>query len=203
MRKLILLVAALAAGAVFVGSGAAIPQGDHGTKFFGPYESLTTDSGTCGVDWATDHVYRVFSIKPTGGINYDVKEFFFNGTFTTMAAPVPSPGACDNSDHTGPGTVNAGIHGQFGGYDQIAVTSPTYHPETAACAYPCFSTSDFLASVFGPVFTRDDYAWAFEYHARDQGLIYRHWRNASCNRGGNHGDIQSAAAPFAELAACP
>lgn len=201
MRKLILLAAALAAAAVFVGPGAASPQGDHGTRFFGPYESITTDSGTCGVDWATDHVYRVFSIRPTGGINYQVTEYYIGGTFN-VPVTAPSPGACDNSDHAGPGLVNAGVHGRFGGYDQIAVTSPSYHPETAACAYPCPSTGLFLSSVFTP-YTRDDYAWAFEYHAHDQGLIHRHWRNAACNRGGNHGDIQSTSTFFAEFAACP
>jgi hypothetical protein len=126
-----------------------------------------------------------------------------NGTFT-VPATVPSPGACDSSDHTPPGVVNAGVHGQWGGYDHIAVTSATYHPETASCTAPCASTNQFLVSVFGPVYTRDDYAWAFEYGAHDQGLVYHHWKNASCNRGGNHGDIQSAGAPGPSLfAACP
>ena len=30
------------------------------------------------------------------------------------------------------------------------------------------------------------------YSAGDQGLVYHEWKNASCDRGGNHGDIADA-----------
>jgi hypothetical protein len=201
MTKLILLVAALVTAAVFVGPGMAKTRHHSHGHNFGPYPSQTTDSGTCGIDWATDNVTRFFKIRQTGMNSFDVTEKFRHGTFTTFAAP--SPGACDSSDRTGPGVVAAGVTGRFHGYDRIAVTSSTYHPETAACAYPCESTDVFLASVFGPVYTRDDYAFAFNYRARHQGLVYHHWRNASCNRGGNRGDIQSAPGAAAETPRCP
>ena len=202
MKKLILFAAALVTAAVFVGPGMA--KKGHGShrNHFGPYPSQTTDSGTCGVDWATDNVNRVFKIKRTGASSFDVTEKFKHGSFTTFAAP--SPGACDSSDGRGPGTVAAGVTGKFHGYDRIAVTSATYTPGNAACAYPCASTDDFLLSVFGPGYTRNDYAFAFNYKARHhQGLVYHHWRNASCNRGGNRGDIQSAPGSAVETASCP
>jgi hypothetical protein len=37
-----------------------------GNDQFGPYPSTTTDSGTCGVDWATDEVSRFFHIQSVG-----------------------------------------------------------------------------------------------------------------------------------------
>jgi hypothetical protein len=87
----------------------------------------------------------------------------------------------------------------------ISVTSATYTPGTASCPYPCFSTNDFLVSVFGPAgpATRNDYAYFFHYVSNDHSLVYHEWKNASCNRGGNHGDIQSAPGAAAEFAACP
>jgi hypothetical protein len=185
---------------MLVGAGAASSKAGH-SSHFGPYPSYTTDSGTCGPDWSADNVTRFFTIRQTGTNTYDVREKFKHGTFTTF--PGPSPGACDNSDGTGPGIVAAGVTGKFHGYDRITVTSATYHPNTAMCPAPCASTDVFLISVFGPVYTRDDYAFAFNYNARGQGLVYHHWRNASCNRGGNHGDIQSAPGGAVAHATCP
>ncbi|MEP6910129.1 MAG: hypothetical protein ABI896_06835 [Actinomycetota bacterium] len=212
MKKLIMLAAGLATAVVFAGAGTASSQGHghgHGNghghhgkvKHFGPYASDTTDSGTCGVDWAADHVNRFFKIRRTGAETFDVRERYAHGTFTSFAAP--SPGACDSSDNTGPGLVATGVTGRFHGYDRIAVTSAIYTPETAACPAPCASTDDFLASVFGPTYTRNDYAFSFKYSSHAEGLVYHHWRNASCNRGGNRGDIQSASGAAVETPVCP
>lgn len=180
------------------------PGANSGADQFGPYPSNTTDSGTCGIDWADDFVTREFKIQLVGPNMYRVTEKFKDGTFSTFGG-TPSPGACDNSDGTGPGTVAAGVTGTFHGYDMISITSATYTPQFASCNYPCFSTNQFLVSVFGPAgaATRDDYAYFFHYVSNDHSLVYHEWKNASCNRGGNHGDIQSAGAVFAELAACP
>jgi hypothetical protein len=176
---------------------------NSGVTQFGPYPSQTTDSGTCGVDWANDTVDRYFMIQQVGPLTYRVIEKYKDGTFTTFG-PVPSPGACDSSDGTGPGFVNAGVTGTFHGYDMIAVTSGTYTPGNANCPLPCDSTNTFLFSVFGAAgpATRDDYAFFFHYLSNDP-LVYHEWKNASCNRGGNHGDIQSAPGVAAEFAACP
>jgi hypothetical protein len=167
------------------------PPSNSGVQQFGPYPSTTTDSGTCGIDdWAEDVVDRYFQIQATGPMTYRVIEKFRNGTFQTFAAA--SPGSCDNSDGTGPGLITPGYVGTFHGYDVIHITSETYNPESAECPSTCFSTDIFLASVFGAgAATRDDVAFFFHYQAANQDLVYHEWKNASCNRGGNHGDIQS------------
>jgi hypothetical protein len=168
----------------------ATPGESSGAEQFGPYDSVTTDSGTCGVnDWATDYVAREFKIQLVGLNTYRVTEKFKDGTFVTNEAE--SPGSCDSSDGTGPGTVNDGVTGTFHGYLMIAVTSATYTPDNAMCDYPCATTKQFLDSVFGQAYTRDDYAFFFHYVSNDHSLVYHEWKNASCNRGGNHGDIQS------------
>ena len=168
---------------------------------FGPYPSTTTDSGTCGIDWATDSVDRYFHIQVVGPDTFRVTEKFKNGAFTTTAAP--SPGACDNSDGTGPGLIDATTTGTFQGYLVMTITSAVYNPESATCSATCSFTGEFLASVFGPAYARNDDAYFFHYQAANQLLIYHEWKNASCNRGGNHGDIQSAGAVFAEVPICP
>ena len=186
----------------FATSVAASTGTNSGATQFGPYPSVTTDSGTCGVfDWAQDTVDRYFMIQQVGPLTYRVIEKYKDGTFTTFG-PVPSPGACDSSDGTGPGVVYAGASGAFHGYDMIAIMSGTYTPGNASCPSPCFSTNDFLRSVFGLTYTRDDYAFFFHYLSNDP-LVYHEWKNASCNRGGNHGDIQSAGASAFEVALCP
>jgi hypothetical protein len=182
---------------------------NSGATQFGPYPSVTTDSGTCGVvDWAQDTVDRYFMIQQVGPLMYRVIEKYKDGTFTTFpltgAGTVPSPGFCDSGDGTGPGVVDGGITGTFHGYDMIAVTSATYDPGSASCDYPCASTNQFLLSVFGlagPA-TRDDYAWFFHYVSNDP-LVYHEWKNASCNRSGNHGDIQSAGVSAVDSPGCP
>ena len=182
----------------------ANPGANSGADQFGPYPSTTTDSGTCGIDWAQDTVNREFKVQLVGFMTYRVTEKFKDGTFSTFPGDVPSPGACDSSDGTGPGTVAGGVSGSFQGYDMISITSATYTPGTASCAPPCASTNVFLVSVFGPAgaATRNDYAFFFHYVSNDHSLVYHEWKNASCNRGGNHGDIQSASGAALEFAAC-
>jgi len=174
---------------------------NSGATQFGPYPSDTTDSGTC-VEWADDTVNRYFMIQQIGSMSYRVIEKYKDGTFTAFSGTFPSPGACDSSDGTGPGVVNGGVSGTFHGYDMIAITSPTYTPENASCPPPCFSTDDFLASVFPTGYTRDDYAFFFHYLSNDP-LVYHEWKNASCNRSGNHGDIQSAGVFATDAPFCP
>jgi hypothetical protein len=171
---------------------------DPGTTHFGPYPSTSSDSGFCGNEWATDQMNRFFQIRQIGPQTYRVIEKFRDGTFTvpSFLAPAPtqpSPGSCDSSDGTGPGAVNAGVTGAFHGYDLITISAATvYSPSTASCPPPCFSTNDFLITVFPAGYVRSDDAFFFHYLATNQStLVYHEWRNASCSRGGNHGDIQS------------
>jgi hypothetical protein len=197
---------------LFASEDPTILSSDPGTTRFGPFESETTDSGTCGPDWANDHVYRFFAVKlisqGVAGFNtYRVTEKFKQGTFAAMNSL--SPGACDSSDGTPPGVVTDGITGTFQGYLVMTVTSNFFNP-SATCPPPCFATGDFLVNAFGPVgaATRMDTAFSFHYIADDpSSLVFHEWRNASCTRGGNHGDIASATAPlptgFTEVMVCP
>jgi len=190
---------------LFATEDPTIANADPATDKFGPYPSTTGDSGTCGVvDWAVDTVNRYFSIRLVAPNTYSVVEKFKKGTFTTLGSP--SPGACDNSDGTPPGVITTGFSGTFHGYLVMTVTAPVYSPGTASCPTPCFFTGDFLRSVFGPLFVRTDDAFFFHYVSDDpRSLVYHEWKNASCNRGGNHGDIASAAAtgPVVEVPVCP
>ena len=197
---------------LFASEDPATLSSDPGTTHFGPFESDTTDSTTCGPDWAADHVFRFFTVKlvsqGVAGLNtYRVIEKFKKGTFTTFDSL--SSGACDSSDGTPPGAVTAGITETFQGYLVMTVTSDTFHPD-ATCPFPCFATGDFLLAAFGPAgpLTRTDTAYSFHYVADDQrSLVFHEWRNASCTRGGNHGDIASATAPLplgsTEVMVCP
>jgi hypothetical protein len=186
---------------VFSNADLTTTVADPATTHFGPFPSVTTDSGTCSIDWATDTMNRFFTVRlistgVAGGANtYRVYEQFKDGSFVTSSGP--SPGACDSSDGTPPGVIRGGVTGTFHGYDLITVMSQVFDPN-ATCAAPCASTDDFLLNAFGlegPA-TRNDTAFFDHYLAVDQSLIFHEWKNASCNRGGNQGDIASDAAPL-------
>jgi hypothetical protein len=182
---------------------------DPGSMHFGPYAAATGDSGTCGPDWATDNTFRYFTIRQIDATTFRVyQQFRGNGsqdsTFTANVFPFgPSPGACDSSDGTPPGTVNGGVTGSFHGYLLMTIVSGDYQPANASCKYPCFYTGDFLSSVFPTGYVRNDDAWFFHYLAVDQSLVFHEWRNAACSRGGNMGDIQSTTTTGAATAVCP
>jgi hypothetical protein len=55
---------------------------------------------------------------------------------------------------------------------------------------PC-TTGGFIDSHFSCVYLTTCFVSTFfdHYVATDQGLIFREWKNASTDRGGNHGDI--------------
>ncbi len=195
---------------LFATEDPTILSSDPATMHFGPYPSTTGDSGTCGFDWATDTVNRFFMIRQVAPMTFSVIEKLKGGTFVTPGSPPfgpdplkHSPGACDSSDGTPPGTVADGVTGMFHGYLDMTITSAVYTPSTASCASPCFFTDDFLVSVFGPAFVRVDNAFFDHYVAVDQGLVFHEWKNASCTRGGNHGDIASGPGVAAAAPVCP
>ena len=99
--------------------------------------------------------------------------------------------------------VADGVTGTFHGYIDMTITAPAYSPSTATCAPPCFFTANFLMSVFPAGFVRMDNAFFFHYVAVHQGLVFHEWRNASCTRGGNHGDIASASGSAVAVPFCP
>jgi hypothetical protein len=171
------------------------------TQHFGPYASGSTDSGTCGNDWANDAYDRHFTVHRNNDGSFTVTEQFKDGSFVTPASDSPpvnySPGACQTSPVPA-GTVNAGIVGDLHGYFIIPVnetqtsTSP-YCDATAMTNANC-TTTTFINTHFTSCYpvTCTVTTFFFHYSAGDQSLIYHEWKNASMDRGGNSGDIRSA-----------
>ncbi|MDX6543560.1 MAG: hypothetical protein QOK32_1163 [Gaiellaceae bacterium] len=177
----------------------------NGTKHYGPFPSMSPDSGTCGNDWAEDTFDRFFTVRQTGAGTYEVYEQFKNGTFVTMAGP--SPGACDLSDGYGPGVVSGGLLGTMHGYFIIEVTCALAAPcfNAAGSCGACDTTAGFIAAFFGPTAAYNVGTYFFHYAGYDgtnQALIVHEWKNASCDRGGNHGDIATASMTGPQALTC-
>jgi hypothetical protein len=84
--------------------------GGNGTQHYGGYPSSSPDSGTCGNDWAEGTFDRHFTVRLNpDGTTFTVVQQFRSGSFVTNAGP--SPGSCQTTDGSPPGTVNAGITG--------------------------------------------------------------------------------------------
>jgi hypothetical protein len=177
------------------------PAGTHATQHYGPYASGSTDSGTCGInDWATDTFDRHFTVRHNPDGTFTVVEQFKNGSFETIAGA--SPGSCDTNDGSPPGTVSAGVKGGMHGYFIIplpALTTQTSYDSSCIAGNPTApcTTGGFIDSHFTPCYDATCSATTFFFHyvAVDQGLVENEWKNASADRGGNHGDIRSLNAP--------
>jgi hypothetical protein len=176
------------------------PSGAH-TQHYGPYASGSPDSGTCGNDWAEDTFDRDFTVRAEQNGTFTVVEQFKNGSFVTNPGTNPSPGACDSTDGYGPGTVNGGHTGSMHGYFIVSnvgtqtSTSPfcdALNSTNADC-----TTATFIDTHFVPCYLVTCTVSTFfdHYAAGDQGLAVHEWKNASCDRGGNHGDIADIVAP--------
>jgi hypothetical protein len=173
------------------------PAGTNGTKHYGPFPSTSPDSGTCGNDWATDTFDRHFTVRPDG----DVVQQFKQGSF--VANEGPSPGSCETTDGSPPGTVSSGVTGSMHGYFIIS-TGPFAQSSTdpscvaGAPSTPC-TTAGFINSHFAgcayPAAPCMVTTFFFHFAAGDQGLVEHEWKNASVDRGGNHGDIRSTNVP--------
>lgn len=171
------------------------------TQHYGPYASGSPDSGTCGNDWATDTFDRVFTVRSNHDGTYTVVQQFKNGSFVTNAGL--SPGSCDITDGSPPGTVNGAISGSMHGYFIIS-TGPFGQSSTdPSCvagspSTPC-TTAGFINTHFAgcayPSPPCSVTTYFDHYAAGDQGLVEHEWTNASDDRGGNHGDIRSMNAP--------
>jgi hypothetical protein len=169
------------------------PTGATPTQHYGPYASGSTDSGTCGNDWATDTFDRHFTVRSNGDGTYTVVEQFKNGSFVTMAGL--SPGSCETNPF---GTLVAGKTGSMHGYFIIPLPPGTIQTSAdPSCVAgspnaPC-TTAGFIDSHFTPCYGASICsATTFfdHYLATDQrSLIYHEWKNASTDRGGNSGDI--------------
>jgi hypothetical protein len=167
------------------------------TQHYGPYSSGSPDSGTCGNDWAEDTFDRVFTVRTASDGTISVVEQFKNGSFVTNAGP--SPGACEETDGTPPGVVSDGIVGSMHGYfiisfpPGITQTSTDTSCVSGDSTAPC-TTAGFVNSHFTPAcypFLCTVTTFFDHYSAGDQNLVVNEWKNASCDRGGDHGDIAS------------
>ncbi len=187
------------------------------TQHFGSHPSSSEDSGTCGGDpWANGYFDRDFTVRTSATGAITVVEQFKNGSFT--ANDSPSPGACDQSDGTPPGTVDAGIVGSIHGYFIIPLPAGTMQTSTSPYCDADLMTNDdctttsFIDTHFTPCYsdvigTCPVTTFFFHYSAGDQELAVHEWKNASCDRGGNHGAIASdnvaITPPFPPLTLCP
>jgi hypothetical protein len=191
---------------------------DPGTQHIGPIASTSPDSGTCGNDWAEDSFDRFFTIKQNNDGTFRVTEQFKNGTFVTNST-VFSPGACDATDGYGPGTILPGDIGTMHGYLLITVTcsnpleqcpnpTPNCNDVDVITTLPaCQTTGGFLREFFGPTAAATASTDAFFFHyagydGTNQTLAVHEWKNASCNRGGNHGDIANTSTGTIPAAPC-
>lgn len=173
--------------------------GAHSTQHYGPYPSTSPDSGTCGNDWATDMFDRHFTVKSNHDGTFTVIQQFKKGSFVTNAPTQPSPGACDSTDGSPPGTVDPGVTGSMHGYFIIPVpapftqTSTDPHCNAVTMTNTGCTTTTFINTHFDCTYlvTCTVTTFAFHYAAGDQGLVEHSWKNASGDRGGNRGDIRS------------
>jgi len=183
------------------------PPPAQATQHYGPYASGSTDSGTCGNDWANDTFDRHFTVQTNADGTFTVIEQFKNGSFVTPASDSPptnfSPGACQ-SGPTPAGSVNSGITGGLHGY--FIIPLPTTEAQSSTSPFcdavgitniNC-TTTKFINTHFTPAcypVTCTVTTFFFHYSAGDQSLIQHEWKNASADRGGNSGDIRSVNIP--------
>ena len=198
MKKwFVLWLVASALALVPTAAAAEDGQGDSQGNHFGPYSSASTDSGTCGNDWANDTYKRQFLVHQTGPTTWQVTEKYIEGQFVTIADV--SPGACETSSPHG-ATVTAGNTGNFHGFLSGTVTGGTLNPAGCDVAADCASsTTGFIVAVFGPAAQYSclsgvgTCSFYFAYHANgDQDLAFHNWVNASDDLGGNRGDIATS-----------
>jgi hypothetical protein len=175
------------------------------TQHYGPYASGSPDSGTCGNDWAEDTFDRDFTVRTTPA-GTTVTQQFKNGSFVTNAPT--SPGSCDSSDGYGPGTLAAGHTGSMHGYfiisGTLTQTSNSPYCDALGSTNTGCTTATFINTHFAPCYPATCTVTTYfdHYSAGDQGLAVHEWKNASCNRGGNHGDIADAVLPLTLTTAC-
>jgi hypothetical protein len=177
MRRL--LVALVSTVALVVAFSSTVMAGDVKVR-----DSGSTDSGTCGNNWANDTFTRQFDVDQSGGTPY-LTEFYKAGHFVTIAGQ--SPGGCQAGTDHGQ-LIEGGVGGSFHGFLAGTVTGGTYNPH-ATCPDPCNGTT-FVAAFFGTEATWNITTdWSFSYEAHGGGLLFRRWTNAGS---GNVGDIATS-----------
>lgn len=166
------------------------------TQHYGPYASGSPDSGTCGNTWADDTFDRDFTVRTGNDGTITIVEQFKNGSFVTNGGA--SPGACDETDGYSMGTVPTGVTGSMHGYFIVSgatmqMSNSPYCNATLMTNTGC-DTATFINTHFASCYPTTCTVTTYfdHYSAGDQGLVVHEWKNASCDRGGNHGDIADA-----------
>lgn len=175
VRKFLIVMSACA-----LLSMAAITASANGTQHYGPFMSTSPDSGSCGNDWATDTFERHFTVSND---RTRVTEEFKNGTFVTMAGS--SPGSCENGNT--PHTNVAGGMGKLEGSFDIVVSGGQFNPNAVCTTATCGTTAGFIATVFG--MSASSNVTTYNLHYSHGNGTSGEWKNASLDRGGDHGDI--------------
>jgi hypothetical protein len=180
----------LAAAVFALAATPAIATASQDSVHFGPINSGSGDSGTCGPDWAKDTYKRVFDASTTTNLDgtYNVTESFISGRFVTVAGP--SPDACDPTGTPG-STIADGVTGSFSGNFVLVVSDGVFNSDATCDPTSCGTTAAFVATVYGTAATYNVPSFGLTYHANGPGLIQREWMNASTDQGGNGGDIRS------------
>lgn len=150
------------------------------TQHYTIANSGSTDSGTCGPDWAIDTFDRDYSISAG-----QIVEQFKNGTFTTIGGP--SPGACEAGPNNGH-MVAPGVTGKMQGTFVVTITGGVYDPNASCTAATCQSTGDVIQTYFGAAASGNVTSFFDHNSAGSDG----EWKNASADYGGNHGDIYTS-----------
>lgn len=172
------------------------PTGSTPTQHYGPYASGSTDSGTCGNDWANDTFNRDFTVRSNGDGTYTVVEQFKNGSFVTNVGS--SPAACDPTYTNHGATIRGGVTGSMHGYfivtNVMTQTSNSSFCDASAMTNADCDTATFIDTHFAPCYPTICTVTTFfdHYSAGDQSLLYHEWKNASADRGGDSGDIASS-----------
>ncbi len=142
---------------------------------YGPYAGSSTDSGTCGNNWANDTYGVTYTVNTVTGLITK----HYAGTATTMNAV--SPGACNTGPNNGD-VVTAGIVATFSGGFDLQILTGVYNP-AAVCTSACATSAGFIAAIYGGAATYAQLpTFSFSYKTCGNGS----WTNSSS---GNTGDI--------------
>lgn len=152
---------------------------------YGPYAGASSDSGTCGNNWASDAFKRSFTVNMS---NPDVvTEYFTNGIFITATGASPNACAIMAGPNGNGNTVGNDVSGSFSGSFDILVTGGTFNKNAKCTLSTCNTTVGFIQTVYGPsaTYTTGYTFFEFDYYTQKNGS----WHNASTNHGGDQGDI--------------
>jgi len=96
------------------------------------------------------------------------------------------------------------MHGYFIVSGTLSQTSTSPFCDAIAMSDADCTTTTFINTHFVPCYPATCTVTTFfdHYSAGDQGLAVHEWKNASCDRGGNHGDIADVVLPPGATTPC-